>query len=171
MRCNLFVPVLAAAALIASPALAGGEGCAAKGATLAKADGAQHEKCTKTGEECKKAMLDAKSRGWAGLELDKAEDGRLVVTRVNPTSPAARAGFLNGDVLLALNGVALTDDNHEKLAKVKSTMKPGTEVLYTVDRKGAKRHLTVALGQMPEAVFDEMVARHMADHDGGVAAN
>jgi S1-C subfamily serine protease len=121
-------------------------------------------------DECRQAMADASKRGWAGLELDKV-DGQLVVTKVYPTSPASRAGFLVGDVLVALNGVPLTEDNHEKLAKIKATMNPGTEVFYDVARKHQTRHLTVALAKMPTSVYDEMVAKHMAEHEGSLATN
>ena len=159
-------PLLAAVAL--SPALAGGAGCA-KGASLAKA-GAAHEKCTMSLEECRQAMAAAKDRGWAGLELDDV-DGKLVVTRVYPTSPAARAGFLVGDVLVALNGVPLTDQNQEKLATMKRKLTPGTEVIYDVARKRDTRYLTVTLGKMPQDVYDAMVAKHLAEHDGTVATN
>jgi S1-C subfamily serine protease len=167
---RMILPLLAA--VIATPALAGGAECA-KGATTASATKAAHahEKCAMSADECRKMMADAKSRGWAGLELDKAADGTLKVVKVDPTSPASRAGFLEGDVLVALNGVALTAENHEKLAKMKATMLPGTEVLYKVDRGGKTRHLTVALGKMPEKVYEQMVARHMAEHEGAVATN
>ena len=163
---RLIVPLLAA--VIVSPAFAGGADCA-KGASLAKA-GAAHEKCSKSAEECRQAMAASKDRGWAGLDLD-GSDGKLLVTKVYPTSPAARAGFVVGDVLLALNGVPLTDENHEKLARMKSKMMPGTEVLYKVERNGATRHLTVALAKMPPSVYDEMVAKHLAEHEGAVVSN
>lgn len=163
---RLIVPLLAAA--LASPVLAGGEGCA-KGASLTKA-GMSHERCSKTAEECRRALAEARDRGWAGLELDSA-DGNLVVTKVFPTGPAAHAGMLVGDVLVALNGVPLTDENHEKLALLKAKMNPGTEVLYQVHRKGQTRHLTVALERMPAAVYDAMVAQHLAEHQGAVATN
>jgi C-terminal processing protease CtpA/Prc len=166
---RVLVPVLTL--MLGVPAFAGGAECA-KGASLAKNEKAAgvekvaaHEKCSKSAEECKKYFSEAKTRGWAGLELDKNEkDGTLTVIAVNPVSPAAKAGFLKGDVLVALNGVALTDDNHDKLAQVKSTLKPGSEVMYKVKRNGADRYLTVALGTMPDSVLDEMVARHMREH-------
>ena len=147
----ILTAVLLAVAL-ASPTLAGGE------------------KCAKASEECRQAMAAAKDRGWAGLELDTM-DGKLVVSKVFPTSPAARAGMLVGDVLVALNGVPLTDENQDKLARLKTRMKPGTEVLYQVDRRGQPRHLSVALATMPAAVYDAMVAKHMAEHTGAVATN
>lgn len=163
---RLIVPLLAF--VLATTALAGGEGCA-KGASLAKA-AMSHEKCSKTSEECRQAMAAARDRGWAGLELDSV-DGKLVVTKVFPTGPAAHAGMLQGDVLVALNGVALTEDNHEQLVLLKAKMKPGTEVLYKVDRRGHPRHLTVALAKMPAVVYDAMVTEHMAEHTGAVATN
>jgi hypothetical protein len=42
-----------------------------------------------------------------GVALEQAPDGRLVITRVLPGSPAANAGLAPGDVVVAVDGVAV----------------------------------------------------------------
>jgi hypothetical protein len=44
-------------------------------------------------------------------------------------------------------------------------------VIYDVARKRETRHLTVTLGRMPQDVYDAMVAKHLAEHEGAVATN
>ena len=159
---------LAVITLIAVPAVAGGPGCEKGSHAALKASAAK--KCAMSAEECKQYLAEARSRGWVGIELDKSDSGTLTVTKVVPGSPAVEAGFREGDVLVAMNGIALTEANHDKLKAAKQSLKPGSTVVYTVSREGDERQLQVALGTMPEAVYTAMVAEHMKEHEGSVAA-
>lgn len=106
-----------------------------------------------------------KNKGWVGLELDKDEEtGAMTVTKVEPDSPAVRAGFYEGDVLVALNGVKLTEENHEELYAMQKKLTPGTNVTYTVERHGYDKELKVTLGTIPEDVMAKWVGRHMLEH-------
>src|SRR5262245_57635424 len=111
MRHALLLAPLAMFALAAPPLAGGAE--RQKAAQTAQMD---HKHCTASKEECMKYMQDAKAHGWLGIEYDKTEDGNMVIGKVLPGSPAAKAGFENGDVLTAFNGIPLTDANKDKLA-------------------------------------------------------
>jgi hypothetical protein len=52
-------------------------------------------------------LADPFEADMSGLLLDPAAEGRIPVLDVLPDSPAAEAGILAGDVLLALDGVAV----------------------------------------------------------------
>lgn len=158
---------LAVITLIAVPAVAGGPGCEKGSHAAVKASA---KKCTMSADECRQHLAEARSRGWVGIELDKSEAGTMTVTRVVPNSPAVAAGFREGDVLVAMNGIALTEANHDKLKAAKQTLKPGSTVVYTVARDGEERQLQVALATMPDAVYTAMVDEHMKEHEGSVAA-
>jgi S1-C subfamily serine protease len=159
-RSLMLVAPLAMLALIA-PALAGGEGCEHGASAAARA---AHPGCTASKEECLKKMAEAKTAGWLGVALDRSEDGASVVSSVIPGSPAETAGFKSGDVLYALNGIAM-DEAHSKQVKSEwSALKPGSTATYTVRRDGAKKDLRVTLGTMPEAVYQAMVQEHMKQH-------
>ena len=139
-----------AAGLSALPVLAGGSGC------------------TKTAADCSKMIADGfHQHGWIGLEMDKDESGALVVTKVLQPSPAARAGFRTGDVLVALNGVAL--DDHDKVRALKAGITPGTVVKYTVKRNGSDKDLMVKFEAAPESVVQTAVNAHLAEHDAAHA--
>ena len=156
---SILVAPLAMFAL-ATSALAGGAECQKTAA--ANAQNAKH--CTATAEECKQYMTEAKTRGWVGIEYDSTEDGSMVVEKVLSGSPAEKAGLKAGDVLVALNGVSLTDANKDKLKAVKSTMKPGATVTYGVKRAGQSQDFAVKLGTMPDDVYQAMVNEHMKEH-------
>lgn len=99
------------------------------------------------GESCDKAAHNAKAaaaHGWLGIETDKAH----TVVAVAAGSPAEKAGFQKGDVVLALNGVPLSDAAKVKEAKAHCNV--GKAVTYTIQRGGARQTLTATLAAAPE---------------------
>jgi len=123
-------------------------------------------KCSASTQDCLNHMAkNLANRGWVGIEMDD-EGGvdKMVVTRVVEDSPAERAGFKKGDVMVAVNGVAFAEDNEKKLKDVRYSMKPGADFTYTVARHGKKMDLNVELGSIPENVRAEWIGNHMMDH-------
>jgi S1-C subfamily serine protease len=120
------------------------------------------------GEQCAKekhaAMTEKAKHGWLGLDLDKGSSG-YVVTGVAANSPAAQAGFQKGDVLVAFNGIALTDANHDALKKAKAGITVGSRVTYTVSRGGAQRQIAATMAEVPK----EVLARWEKEYDRPVA--
>ena len=134
----------AAAVALAVPALAGGE------------------KCNKSAAACKEEMTaHYKAKGWAGLELDKA-DGQLVVKGVVAGSPAEAAGMRAGDVLLAVNGASFEDK--DAVYKVKKSLAVGSSVTYTISRGGAEQKVSLTLAPVPGAVLAKWIDEHMKEH-------
>lgn len=127
-------------------------------AALASAGG---DKCAK---EKHAAMTEKAKHGWIGLDIDKSASG-YVVTGVAANSPAAQAGFQKGDVLVAFNGIALTDANHEALKKAKAGITVGSRVTYTVSRGGAQRQIAATMAEVPK----EVLARWEKEYDRPVA--
>lgn len=134
-----------------NPAHAGGAGCdAAKGAKAAKAADGSHA--------AKAEKLAAK--GWIGIDTKKDEaSGAVVVKSVAAGSPAEAAGFRTGDVLVSLNGIALTAENKEALKKAKSQLGVGKAVSYVVKRGEAKQQLTATLAPVPQEVLAQWLAQ------------
>jgi S1-C subfamily serine protease len=137
MKRTIPLLVLALSLALASAAVAGGEKCA-HDAKVAAA-------------KTRKAELAA--HGWLGIKTEKDAAGAYRVTAVTANSPAAQAGFRTGDVLLALNGVALTDANHEAVHKAKGECAVGKQVTYKVRRDGAEKTITATLAPVPDAVL------------------
>lgn len=126
------------------------------------------KKCDEPTEACLKAMTAKyQSKGWLGVELDKNDHGRYKITKVVHGSPAEAAGFKTGDILLALNGIELSEANRESLHKTKKGLKPGAAATYTVKRAGGKEKLAVTFGSVPFEVMASWIGEHMLSHHAG----
>jgi len=75
-------------------------------------------------QECLDAMVaKLKTNGWMGIELEIDETtSQMTIKRVVPGSPAEKAGFQPGDVLVALNGIRFGKENEEEEEKVGAPM-------------------------------------------------
>jgi len=119
------------------------------------------KKCEGNGEDCVKKMKQKYSEmAWLGIGYDADDHGRWVVSSVEPDSPAAKAGFEKGDVLLAMDGVEVSNENKAAFKKVYSKLAPGSEATYVVKRQGGKVKLQATLGHMPK----EMQAKYIKEH-------
>jgi 2-alkenal reductase len=71
----------------------------------------------------------------------------IVVTQVDPSSPAAKAGLKEGDVILAIN--CQTIDQDHVLTGLMLTHKPGETVNLSVLRNGQQMQMSITLGVHP----------------------
>jgi serine protease Do len=108
------------------------------------------------------AQLKAKgavSRGWMGIEvqsmspdiaegfgLDKRMEG-VVVTELQPDSPARKAGIEPGDVITSLADRS-TSDERDLMRRV-AEMPPGQIVELHLMRRSQEKSITVALDEQP----------------------
>lgn len=81
----------------------------------------------------------------------KAEEGGLVVEVIN-NSPADRAGFRKGDIILEVGGKAIETSNEVQQAVEKSQI--GNRLTVSVNRNGNQKTLTVRPGQFPRDQLD-----------------
>jgi len=79
------------------------------------------------------------------LDLDAARGA--LVNGVTPDGPAAKAGVAKGDVITAVNGVAVTDSN--AVRNMVARLKPGSKAELTILRDGQKKTLTATLDELP----------------------
>lgn len=71
-----------------------------------------------------------------------------LVSSVDPGGPAAKAGLQAGDVILAVNGTAVSDSTD--LPSQIASMKPGSKATLDVWRDKAKKQVTVTLGSLSD---------------------
>lgn len=71
-----------------------------------------------------------------------------VIVRVEPDSPAARAGLQEGDVITAVNGVAVT--NAPQAVEAIGRLAPNTAVQLTINRAGATQMVSATLAERPQ---------------------
>jgi serine protease Do len=84
-----------------------------------------------------------------------------LVGDVTANSPASKAGLQKGDIILAVNGEAVSDANQLRL-KV-GTLDPGTRVNMKVLRDGRTQDMAVTLGDFPN---EEQASLNKGDHNG-----
>jgi putative serine protease PepD len=87
--------------------------------------------------------------GYLGVAMGDATGGQdgAVVQEVTPDSPAARAGFQPGDVVVSIDGKAV-QDRSELVAAIRGH-KPGDKVTLVVVRGGNETTITATLTQRP----------------------
>ncbi len=78
------------------------------------------------------------------LGLPKAQGA--LVARVEPASPAEKAGVEAGDIITHFNSVVI--EKSGDLPRLVGNMKPGSHATLSVWRKGAKRELAVTIAEM-----------------------
>lgn len=81
--------------------------------------------------------------------LDLKEKIGVIVSNVQAGSSAAKAGIKRGDIITAINGEKM-EDNNVLRNKVAGTL-PGTEIKVTVMRDGKEQELTAKLDEFNEA--------------------
>jgi len=81
--------------------------------------------------------------GALGLPKNSGE----IIERVSPGEPAAKAGIQVGDVIVAVNGQAVTQD--ASLSYLVANVTPGTRVPLDIIRAGKKQTLSVVVGTRP----------------------
>jgi serine protease Do len=99
-------------------------------------------------------------RGWLGVSIQdltpdmasslnlKGETGAIIANVVRE-SPAARAGFRQGDVVLSLNGTDVTDSRD--LTRRVGNLRAGDRVGFVVHRDGARLTLTATVEKRDRA--------------------
>jgi serine protease Do len=93
-------------------------------------------------------------RGWLGVQIQdftpelaasmNVQDAKgAIVAEVVNGSPAERGGFVQGDVIVALNGSDVADS--KVLTREVAALKAGERATFTVLRDGARRYLTATI--------------------------
>lgn len=86
------------------------------------------------------------SRGWLGVSVDD-RDGTVLVTGMDRSGPAARAGLRPGDTLIAVNGERVA--SARGLIRAVAGVTPGEQAVITVRRQGREVDLPITVGRRP----------------------
>jgi serine protease Do len=110
-------------------------------------------------------------RGWLGISIQDitpdlakslsiSQEHGALVTDVMKGSPAEKAGFTRGDLIVEFDGQQV--DNTTNLRNMAANTAPGKKVEVKVIRDGKEVSLTVKIGEMPETKVAKTVERHNA---------
>ncbi|HTL16617.1 MAG TPA: DegQ family serine endoprotease [Patescibacteria group bacterium] len=92
-------------------------------------------------------------------EFNLKDNKGALVSDITPKSPAEKAGFKNGDVILEFNGKKVTDSRHLKLEVART--QPGETVPVKVLRDGENKTLEVTVKELPGT---EHLAKNDSSH-------
>jgi len=90
----------------------------------------------------------AQARPWAGFTMETAAAG-VQVGRVLPTSPAAKAGLRTGDIILKINGTAVSAP--QQVIAITGRSKPGRTLRLVLRRGGRTLSKYLRLVKAPDA--------------------
>jgi C-terminal processing protease CtpA/Prc len=125
----------------------------------------EHGKCARSAEDCAAHMKEMyQTRGWMGVELDQNEDGSLRVTSVVRDSPAEKAGLKADDIMVSVNGRALSKDTTEKVMMKGEDWKIGATLVLGVKRSEDVSTVRVTLARIPDALLAKMIETHAREH-------
>lgn len=98
-----------------------------------------------------KALLasvgEGAGRTYLGIRLATTEKGEVRIESVEPKSPAFRAGLVEGEIIVGVDGKAITSAG--ELIKYIQTKKPGDKIALKVRRRGVLTEVPVTLDAKP----------------------
>jgi len=116
------------------------------------------------------------TRGWLGVVIQQItpdikeamnlEDTKgALISRVDPTGPAQKAGIERGDVIVKFDGQPI--DEMEELPRRVALVAPGKKVEVVVRRAGKEKTVTVEVGKLQEG--EQVAQNEQSKPDGGAA--
>lgn len=117
---------------------------------------------------------DSIQRGYLGVGIQEIDEGLAeslgldknrgeIITSVSPGGPADKAGVQPNDVIVTVNGRAVTPDT--TLSYLVANLKPGTRVPIELLRDGRRQSVTATLQQRPSV---EELTRSLGGGDDGI---
>ena len=127
------------------------------------------KRCSASAEECTREIRRMLSgRRYLGLQVIELPRGGIIVDRVNDDGPAVRAGFQEGDRIIAVNGHDMTVATAKEF---KQTLAAATEpgaLFIIVKRRGNLRKVETHLEPYPKEQIDKIIAQHLLQSHSGV---
>ena len=88
-------------------------------------------------------------RAWLGVELERGPGGGVVAKHVIRTSPAAKAGVMDSDQIVSVDGKAI-DEPKQVVARV-ALLGPGNALKLGIRRGGVEKEVSATLVPFPGA--------------------
>jgi serine protease Do len=104
------------------------------------------------------------TRGWLGVDIQSVtpemaeslnvkESKGAIVAGVVPGSPAAKAGFEQGDIIIAINGKTVEDARD--LTRRVASLPAGSKAAFSINRSGAAKTLTAEIAKRKDNQVSE----------------
>lgn len=142
-------------------------------ALLAAASVAADEpKCNGSARECDQQIRHMLSgRRYFGVTVEDQNPG-LVIRIVHANSPAARAGLVPGDKLIAINGKSLTHASTRDFKQLIADARETGRLWVIISRRGRYSKVEARLEPYTKEQIDKIVAAHLSQsHTTTAGAN
>lgn len=128
------------------------------GATLV----ADEPRCNGAARECDQQIRKMLSgRRYFGATIEDRNPG-LVIKSVHPNSPAARAGLLPGDRLIAVNGKSLTQSTGREFKQLIADARSTGRLWMIISRRGAYSKVEAYLQPYSKEQMQKIIAAHLS---------
>lgn len=123
---------------------------------------AEGPKCGGAARECEQQIRQLLSgRRYFGATVEYRNPG-LVITSIKPNSPAARAGLVEGDQLIAVNGKSLTHASTREFKQILADARETGKLWMIISRNRVYKKLDAKLEPYTKEQIDKIVAAHLA---------
>ena len=88
-------------------------------------------------------------RSWLGIFVQESGSGKQArIFRVEKGSPAEKAGLMNDDIVISINGKTI--NTYSDISRIIRSYHPGNQVTVTVLRNDTTKSIQVVLGNFPD---------------------
>lgn len=123
---------------------------------------AQEPKCRVPAADCERTIRQMLSgRRYLGIDIVEIKPG-LVIKLIHPDSPAARAGFEQGDRIMAVNGKTMENATGKMFKEALAEARQTGRLWIIVLRRGAYKKIEARLEPYPQEYIDKVVSGHLA---------
>lgn len=123
---------------------------------------ADEPRCSGAARECDQQIRNMLSgRRFLGMTVEERTPG-LVVKSVVPGSPAARAGLLENDRLIAVNGRSVVHASSREFKQYLAEVRETGRIRFIVSRGGAYRRVDARLEPYSKEQIDKIVTGHLS---------
>lgn len=131
--------------------------------SLSAIAGEGHKKCNADAQTCLNKMTSYYAGvAWDGINVEGIGSHDPVrVTEVDADSPGDTAGIQKGDVLVAMNGKAMTHWSNQELKAAMKAVTPGDVITYTIQRGDETFESKVTVAHIPKKTVATWVGYHL----------
>lgn len=132
----------------------------------------ENERCPATANECERQIRQILvGKRYLGLHVIEVAGLGLTIKSVVPGSPAEKAGFTEGDRIIAVNERWTTDATPVIFKQMIADTREDGRIRILILRGGVHRRIEARMSPYSKTQIDKIVASHMARSHSATASN